>query len=55
MQKITVQQASDRLGVSAQALRVMIQNGVIGKCWGPKGRRTYYITDEMITKFMQGG
>lgn len=56
MQKITVQQAADRLGVSTQAVRVMVQNGVIegAKCWGPKARRTYYITDTIINNFMEG-
>jgi hypothetical protein len=57
MKKITVKDASDMAGVSQQAIRVMIQNGVIdgAKCYGPKHRRTYFITDEIMTNFMKGG
>jgi hypothetical protein len=56
MKKITIKQASDRAGVSEQAMRVMIQHGVIAgaKCYGPKCRRTYYITDTQLTNFMKG-
>lgn len=57
MERITVRAAADRLGVSEQAARLMIQNGVIkgAVCYGPKARRTYYVTDEQVTKFMKGG
>lgn len=56
MQKITIKDASERLGVSTQAVRVMIQNGVIdgATCYGPKCRRTYYITDAHVENFMKG-
>lgn len=57
MEKITIKQASALAGVSAQQLRVMIQNGVIegAKCWGPKHRRTYYVTDAHMDNFLKGG
>lgn len=57
MQKITVKDAAQMLGVSPQAVRVMIQNNVIecATCWGPKHRRTYYVTDEQVKAFMKGG
>ena len=56
MKKITIKAASERLGVSEQAVRVMIQNGVIdgAKCYGPKYRKTYYVTDAHIENFMKG-
>jgi excisionase family DNA binding protein len=55
--KITIKQAAEAVGVSDQCMRVMIQNGVIegAKCYGPKVRRTYFITDEIIKDFMKGG
>ena len=57
MTKITVKQASVMAGVSEQAIRVMIQHGLIdgAKCYGPKYRKTYYITDEHMHNFMRGG
>ena len=57
MEKITIKVAADMAGVSEQAMRVMIQNGVIdgAKCYGPKCRRTYYVTDAHIENFMKGG
>lgn len=57
MEKITIKVAADMAGVSVQAMRVMIQNGVIkgAKCYGPKCRRTYYVTDAHIKNFMKGG
>lgn len=57
MEKITIKVAAQMAGVSEQALRVMIQHGVIdgAKCYGPKCRRTYYVTDEHIKNFMKGG
>lgn len=56
MEKITVKKASEMAGVSEQAIRVMIQNGVIAgaKCYGPKHRRTYFVTDVMMKNFMKG-
>lgn len=55
--KITVKEAARRAGVSPQALRVMIQEHVIegAKCYGPKCRKTYYVTDEHMDNFMKGG
>lgn len=57
MSKISVKQAADMAGVSTQALRVMVQHGVIdgAKCYGPKCRRTYFITNEIMDNFMKGG
>ena len=57
MEKITIKVAADMAGVSEQAMRVMIQNGVIdgAKCYGPKCHRTYYVTDAHIENFMKGG
>ena len=57
MNKITVKQAANMAGVSPQALRVMIQEKVIdgAKCYGPKGRKTYYVTDDQMINFMKGG
>lgn len=57
MKKITIKTASEMAGVSVQAMRVMIQNGLIAgaTCYGPKARRTYYVTDEHIKNFMKGG
>lgn len=56
MKKITIKAASEMAGVSEQAIRVMIQNGVIegAKCYGPKCRRTYFITDAIMENFMKG-
>ena len=56
MEKITIKEAAAMAGVSEQAIRVMIQHGVIAgaKCYGPKHRRTYYVTDVQIENFMKG-
>ena len=56
MKKISIKTASEMAGVSVQAMRVMIQNGVIdgATCYGPKTRRTYYVTDAHIKNFMKG-
>ena len=56
MQKITIKAAAKIAGVSEQAIRVMIQHGVIAgaKCYGPKCRRTYFVTDEQMHDFMKG-
>jgi hypothetical protein len=55
--KITIKDAAQRVGVSDQCMRVMIQNGVIegAKRYGPKTRRTYFITSEHIKNFITGG
>ena len=57
MKKITIEAAADMAGVSKQAMRVMIQHGVItgAACYGPKHRRTYYVTDTQVENFMKGG
>ena len=56
MEKITIKTAASMLGVSEQAARVMIQNERIpgATCYGPKCRRTYYVTDEQVKNFMKG-
>lgn len=57
MGKITVKAAAEMAGVCEQCMRVMIQNGVIegAKCYGPKARKTYFITAEHMENFMKGG
>ena len=56
MEKITIKEAAAMAGVSEQAIRVMIQHGVIAgaKCYGPKHRRTYFVTDVIMVNFMKG-
>ena len=56
MRKITIQQAAQMMEVSEQAVRMMVQLEKIpgAVCYGPKHRRTYYITDEHIKNFMKG-
>ena len=57
MRKLTIKQAAQMLQLSEQATRMMIQLEKIpgATCYGPKHRRTYYVTDVMIHKFMEGG
>lgn len=56
MRRLTIKEAAQMMAVSEQAVRMMVQLEKIpgAVCWGPKHRRTYYITDEQITKFMKG-
>lgn len=56
MKRITIKQAAQMMEVSEQAARMMVQLEKIpgAICYGPKHRRTYYITDEQIEKFMKG-
>ena len=56
MQKISIENAAKMLGVCPQQVRVMIQRDKIpgATCHGPKCRRTYYITDEQVSRFMKG-
>lgn len=44
------------MGVSEQAVRIMVQlNRIPGAtCYGPKHRRTYFITSEQVTNLMKG-
>ena len=57
MKRIKIKEAADMLGVSPQSARVMIQNGCIAgaTCYGPKHKRTYYVTDEQVLNHMKGG
>lgn len=57
MQKITIEQAADMAGVAKQTMRAMIQHNIVdgAKCYGPKYRRTYYVTDEHIKNLLKGG
>jgi len=57
MKRITTKQASIMMGVSEQAVRVMIQNGRIpgASCGGSKTRHSYFITDAQIKTLMEGG
>lgn len=56
MSKITTKQAAQMMGVSEQAVRIMVQlNRIPGAtCYGPKHRRTYFITSEQVTNLMKG-
>ena len=56
MKRITTKEAAQMLEISEQGARMMIQLGKIpgATCWGPKHRKTYYITDEMVKKFKKG-
>ena len=56
MKKISIAQAAEMMGVCEQQVRVMIQRDKIpgASCHGPKCRRTYYITDEHVTRMMKG-
>ena len=56
MKKITIKEAANMLGICEQQCRVMIQRDKIpgATCHGPKCRRTYYITDEQVSRFMKG-
>ena len=56
MRRITTKEAARMLNVGEQQLRMMVQLEKIpgAICYGPKHRRTYYITDEQIEKFMKG-
>lgn len=57
MRKLTINEAAKMLGVCPQQVRVMIQNKQIcGASYHvARSRKTYYITDEHINKFMKGG
>ena len=57
MRKITINEAAQMMQCSSQQVRMMIQLDKIpgATCYGPKHRRTYYVTDVMIQKFMEGG
>lgn len=57
MHKITIKEAARMLGIGEQGVRMMIQNGCIAgaTCYGPKHKRTYYVTDAQIINHMKGG
>lgn len=57
MNKITIKQAAQMMQVSEQQVRIMVQIGKIpgAICYGPKCRRTYFITDEHVKNLMRGG
>lgn len=57
MERLSIKEASRRLGMSPQALRVLIQHEKIpgAICDGPKHRRTYYIYESAIENFTKGG
>lgn len=57
MKRITVEQAARMMDCGTQQIRIMVQLDKIpgAFCYGPKCRRTYYITDEQITNLMKGG
>ena len=57
MKRIKPEEAAHMMGVSVQQVRMMIQLDKIpgAICYGPKHRRTYFITDEQVTNLMKGG
>lgn len=56
MKRITIKEAARMMNVGEQQIRIMVQLEKIpgAFCYGPKGRRTYIITDEQITNLMKG-
>lgn len=52
--RITVHEAAEMLQCSDQMVRMLVQLGKIpgAVCYGPKCRRTYYITEEQVKNFM---
>jgi len=56
MKRISIKEASKRLGVAEQGVRMMVQLEKIpgAFCYGSKNRRTYFITDEQVDKIMKG-
>ena len=56
MKRITIKEAARMLQIGEQGVRMMIQNGCIAgaTCYGPKHKRTYYVTDEQIINHMKG-
>lgn len=57
MERITVKKAADMMNCGEQQVRVMVQLEKIpgAFCYGPKHRRTYYITDQQVRAVMEGG
>lgn len=56
MKRITIKEAARMMNVGEQQIRIMVQLEKIpgAFCYGPKGRRTYIITDEQVTNLMKG-
>ncbi|MBQ1293170.1 MAG: hypothetical protein IIY21_03985 [Clostridiales bacterium] len=56
MGRITTKQAARMLNVGEQAIRMMIQLDKIpgAICYGSKAHRVYIVTEEQITKLMEG-
>ena len=56
MKRLTIKEAAQMMGASEQAVRMMVQLEKIpgAVCYGPKHRRTYWITDEQIKNLMKG-
>lgn len=56
MSRITTKQAAQRMQCGEQQIRMMIQLDKIpgAFCYGPKHRRTYFITDEHVENLMKG-
>ena len=55
--RLSVAEASRRLGIPAQAVRVLMQRGKlpIGEVAENEGRCTYYIISERLERYMKGG
>lgn len=56
MKRIKLEEAARMMGCSVQQVRMMVQLEKIpgAICYGPKYRRTYYITDEQVKNLMKG-
>lgn len=57
MKRITTKQAAQMMKCGEQQIRIMVQLEKIpgAFCYGPKHRRTYYITDQQVRAVMEGG
>ena len=57
MKRITIKEAAQMMNCGEQQIRMMIQLDKIpgAFCYGPKHRRTYYITDQQVRAVMEGG
>lgn len=53
---LTIKEAATQIGVTDEAVRQMIQHGLIpgACCWGSPKHRNYYITDAQIYRFKRG-
>ncbi len=53
-----IEYASDKLGISKQALRIAIQRGAFkefAQCWKSNKHYSYYINRKLLAKYLEGG